>query len=93
MNSNGTIAYASFENEMERAERKEKRKDIIIIILIITILLNNFAWLAFFSQYDFQYSSVTAQGEGLANYIGNNGDNNNYARDKSSENKEEKRQE
>ena len=53
----------------------------IIIILIITIVINNIAWVWYINQFDFvsDYETVEldSEGEGVNNYIGNDGDINN----------------
>lgn len=53
----------------------------IIIILIITIIINNIAWVWYIKQFDFvsDYETVEldTEGEGVNNYIGNDGDINN----------------
>lgn len=53
----------------------------IIVILIITIIINNIAWIWYINQFDFvsDYEAVEldTEGEGVNNYIGNDGDINN----------------
>lgn len=53
----------------------------IIVILIITIIINNIAWIWYINQFDFvsDYETVEldTEGEGVNNYIGNDGDINN----------------
>lgn len=53
----------------------------IIIILIITIIINNIAWVWYINQFDFvsdyEMVELDTEGEGVNNYIGNDGDINN----------------
>lgn len=53
----------------------------IIIILIITIIINNIAWVWYINQFDFvsdyEMVKLDTEGEGVNNYIGNDGDINN----------------
>ena len=53
----------------------------IIVILIITIIINNMVWIWYINQFDFvsDYETVEldTEGEGVNNYIGNDGDINN----------------
>ena len=61
---------------------KPNLESILIIALIITILLlfaTNAMWLIYNSQYDYSTSDITVgtDGEGDANYIGQDGEINN----------------
>lgn len=53
----------------------------IIIILIMTIIINNIAWVWYINQFDFvsdyEMVELDTEGEGVNNYIGNDGDINN----------------
>lgn len=53
----------------------------IIIILIITIIINNIVWVWYINQFDFvsdyEMVELDTEGEGVNNYIGNDGDINN----------------
>jgi hypothetical protein len=68
------VPYIVFEGEMARAERYIKRLWIALIIAIICVLASNVAWLLYISQYDFESYEVVAEGDGHANYIGQDGD-------------------
>lgn len=68
------VPYIVHEGAMARAERHIKRLVIAIIVLVIVILLNNVAWLYVWNSYEYVGDSVTVEGEGNANYIGNDGD-------------------
>lgn len=72
------VPYIVFEGEMARADRHNKRLFIVSIIAIICFLVSNLVWIWFFNQYDFESYEIVAEGDGHANYIGQDGDINNY---------------
>ena len=75
-----TVPYIVYEGELARQERKEKRLIIVIALTIILLFASNAAWLYAWMQYDYASSdsSVKIDGkDGVANYIGNDGDINN----------------
>ncbi|MBQ7292142.1 MAG: hypothetical protein IJW79_00230 [Clostridia bacterium] len=77
---NVTVPYVVHEAAMARMERQSKRLWIVIIILIAALLVSNFAWIIYNSQFEVvEESTVIEQenGEGDNNYIGNDGDINN----------------
>jgi flagellar basal body-associated protein FliL len=87
-NSPATMPIISHELEMDRAERKEKRLLWVIVFLIALIALlvgTILGLLAYESQFETVEEShivdesvvVDADENGVANYIGNNGDINN----------------
>ena len=49
----------------------------IIIILIISLVVSNGLWIWYINQYDFTSEEVLMDGEGVNNYIGNDGEINN----------------
>ena len=73
-----SVPFAVHESEMSRNERTVKRLVIVLIVLALlwfaTIGIGVYAWM----QYDYsseQTESVTVDGkDGVANYIGNDGD-------------------
>lgn len=71
-----TVPYIVYEGELARQERKEKRLIIIIALTIILLFASNAAWLYAWMQYDYtSEESVSINGaDGIANYIGKNGD-------------------
>jgi hypothetical protein len=70
-----TIPYIVFESTMARAERQQKRLVIALIVAVVMIVLSNLAWLYVWNSYEYVgESSVSVEGEGNANYIGNDGD-------------------
>lgn len=80
MNDMKNVPFVVYESAMTRHERTIKKLIITIIICIILIFASNIAWLAFFNQYEFsttdtQTETVTVDGkDGVANYVGNDGD-------------------
>jgi len=71
------VPYLVFEGQMARNERTAKRLIIALIIAIILIFASNLAWLYAWCQYDYTSETRSVEidsGEGIANYIGNDGD-------------------
>lgn len=68
------VPYIVFEGELARAERQTKRLWIALIVAILIIFASNIAWIWYINQYDFESYEVSAQGSGIANYIGQDGD-------------------
>lgn len=68
-----------FESAMSSAERTVKRLWITILVLIAVAVGTNVAWIIFESQFEDVYTEITQENEdGYNNYIGNDGDINNY---------------
>lgn len=72
------VPYAVYEGTQVRNERTVKRLVIALVIAVILVFASNIAWLYAWCQYDYssEYSeSVSVDGKnGIANYIGNDGD-------------------
>lgn len=68
------VPFIVHEAEMSRADRYIRRLWIALIIAILLIAVSNIAWLIYISQYDFESYEVEADNDGIANYIGNDGD-------------------
>lgn len=72
------VPYIVFEAEQARSERRISRFILTIVICILLIFASNLAWLYAWMQYDYsgtQSESVLVDGkDGVANYIGNDGD-------------------
>lgn len=70
-----TVPYIVYEGEMARNERHMRRLTIALIVAIALMFVSNGLWLWAWNQYD--YTSDTSvsidSGEGVANYIGNDG--------------------
>lgn len=72
------VPYLVFEGQMARNERSIKRLIIALIIAVILIFATNMAWLYAWNLYDYSTETVEIDsGEGIANYIGNDGEINN----------------
>lgn len=72
------VPYLVFEGQMARNERTIKRLIIALIIAVILIFATNMAWLYAWNLYDYSTETVEIDsGEGIANYIGNDGEINN----------------
>lgn len=76
LESTPSVPYFAHEGMMARNERTIKRLVIALIVSIILIFASNALWLYCWMQYDYVGSeSVDIDGkDGIANYIGNNGD-------------------
>ena len=71
-----TVPYIVHEATQARAERTIKRLIIALITSIILLFATNVLWIWNNSQYDFVDGEVNVdtEGEGNANYIGQDGD-------------------
>lgn len=76
-----TIPYYAHEGMMARNERTIKRLIVSLIIAVILIFASNALWLYAWMQYDYAGTETTSSKEvqvdakdGIANYIGNDGD-------------------
>lgn len=71
-----SVPYIVHESAQARAERHIRRLVIALIIAIIVIFATNVAWIWYISQYDFSTEEIIVgtEGEGNANYIGQDGD-------------------
>lgn len=70
------VPYIAFEGAQARMERVNNRLFKVIIALIIVLVLSNALWLYAWTRYDYTSdATVTVDGkDGIANYIGNDGD-------------------
>lgn len=73
------VPYVVHESAMVRAERQNKRLVAIIILLILLLVGSNIGWLVYESQFETVETTeedivVDAGENGIANYIGNDGD-------------------
>jgi uncharacterized membrane protein YjdF len=70
-----TVPYIVHESAMARSERHIRRLVIALIVAIVMIAITNITWLIIWNSYEYVGdSSVSVEGEGTANYIGNDGD-------------------
>lgn len=74
------IPYIVYESECARHDRSIKRLVIVIILCVCLLFASNLAWLYAWNQYDYVDESVeiSTDGGGHANYIGEDGNINNY---------------
>lgn len=70
------VSTAFFDGQMAVAERNIKRLWIALIVAIVLIFATNMIWLYEWMAYDYvSTETVTIDGaDGIANYIGNDGD-------------------
>lgn len=70
-----TVPYIVHESAMARNERHIRRLVIALIVAIVMIAITNITWLILWNSYEYVgESTVTVEGEGNANYIGDDGD-------------------
>jgi cell division septal protein FtsQ len=70
-----TVPYIVHESAMARNERHIRRLVIALIVAIVMMVISNLAWLYMWNSYEYVGdSSISVEGEGNANYIGNDGD-------------------
>lgn len=77
---NVSVPYVVHESAMARSERHNKRLWIVILVLIGALIASNLAWIIYESQFEDVVTTteenilVDADDNGVANYIGNDGD-------------------
>ena len=85
-NSKECIPFIVFESSMARQERTIKRLVIALIFSFVLAFTSNAIWLMVVSDYEYANEEVTVDGtDGVANYIGNDGDianGENYSKEK-----------
>lgn len=75
-----TVPYIIHESILARMERNSKRLLMALIMAILLLFASNAMWLYAWTQYDYSSDSTTTKTvdvnakDGIANYIGNNGD-------------------
>lgn len=72
------VPFLVFESMLEKEDRQQRRLVVIIVILILLLVASNGLWLYEWNQYEYIEDSVEvkvdSEGEGIANYIGEDGD-------------------
>ena len=69
------VPYIVFKDELARQERHIKRLWIALIVVIALFFASQVGWLIYESQYELVDETVTVDAkDGIANYVGNNGD-------------------
>ena len=75
---NVSVPYVAHESAMARSERQSKRLWIVILVLIVALVASNLAWIIYENSFEEVITTeeiiVDAEGDGVANYIGNDGD-------------------
>lgn len=88
-----TIPYIVYESTLEKEDRQQKRLVVIIAILVAMLFISNAIWIYAWNSYDYveEYSDVelNSEGEGNANYIGEDGDINNVVSESNTEKTEQ----
>lgn len=78
MDNNANVPYVVYEGAQVRHERTVKRLIAVIIVLIVILFASHMAWLYAWQSYDYtseESQSISVDGkDGIANYIGNDGD-------------------
>ena len=73
-----SVPYIVHESDMSRLERQLKRLWIVILVLIFLLVGTNIVWIVYESQFEtvetVEEIVVDADENGIANYIGNDGD-------------------
>lgn len=73
-----SVPYIIHESSMVRQERTIRRLIIALIFSIMLTFTTNALWLLAWTSYDYADEDISVDGtDGVANYIGNNGDINN----------------
>lgn len=77
-----SVPYVVHEGILSRMERSNKRMLIALIIAVTLLFASNALWLYEWTQYDYcgdttSHDVTLESKDGIANYIGNNGDINN----------------
>ena len=73
------VPYIVYESAQARSERHIRRLVIALVIAIVLIFASNAVWVYAWCQYDYVgedteiVTTVDSEGDGIANYTGNNG--------------------
>lgn len=90
-----SVPYMVYETAQARNERDKKRLLIALVVSVVLVFISNAIWLWAWMQYDYTSEEIIVDSNdgGNANYIGQNGDINNYGESYSpSENSETQEQ-
>lgn len=70
-----SVPFIVHESAMSRNERSVKRLVFALVVAIAMIFASNALWLWAWSQYDYESERTVVEAlDGVANYIGNDGD-------------------
>lgn len=72
------IPYVVYESAQSRAERHIRRLVSVLALALVLLVLSNLAWLCAWSSYDYVSEDsgvdISADRDGIANYVGAKGD-------------------
>lgn len=70
-----SVPYVVYEGEMARSERHVKRLTILLAVAVLLVVVTNAIWIYAWSAYEYadEHTVTIDSGEGIANYIGNDG--------------------
>ena len=77
MDNNNNVPFIVFESITSRLERTIRRLWIICLVLITLLFASNVAWMLYEQQFE-DYEITQESETGSNNYIGHDGDINNY---------------
>lgn len=73
-----TMSSADWQRNEQRHENREKRLVWVIVLLIVLLVGSNLAWMIYENSFEdvvtTEEITVDAEDNGIANYIGNDGD-------------------
>lgn len=73
-----TMSSADWQRNEQRHENREKRYIGVIVLLIVLLVATNIGWIVYESSFEtvetVEEIIVDAENDGIANYIGNDGD-------------------
>ena len=85
-----SVPYVAYESALNRFDKHNKWLIIIIIILVVLLAATNMIWVYEWNQYDYVDEVTTVDaGNGIANYIGDDGDITNGENNEAGENPNE----
>lgn len=92
MDSNVTVPYIVYDEEMARQERHIKRLIAVIVIVLLMLFGSNIAWLYVWNQYEYVDETIEASQDGSGvNIVG--GEDVNYGSDGSNTQEETQEEE
>lgn len=84
-----TVPYIVYEGAEAKSERTIKRLIIALIITVVLMFATNVVWIIEICSFDYTETETTTTveaGDGIANYIGQDGDINNGMRENENKN-------
>ena len=70
-----SVPYIVYEGEMARSERHVKRLTILLAVAVLLMVVTNAIWIYAWNAFEYaeEHTVTIDSGEGIANYIGNDG--------------------